>query len=132
MKPIDPSAALEVREAEQPRPERNVTARVFAIFASNWPHLQVSRPTLDLWATQLAGIPEDVAIEAAVRCVRECEFWPSVRTFLDAVTATTSETVRPVEYAPELPEATDPAKVKATIADARRALEIAEKKRSPK
>lgn len=123
MNPIEPSKALEpARQSSGPPPGRNVTARVFAVFASAWPNREVSEPTLNLWATQIGDVPADIAQEAAVECVRSCEFWPSVRTFLETVDGVKAARRREVFIAPELVEGRDLDLARSKVAEIRASL----------
>lgn len=123
MNPIDPSKAIEaVGRSSSPPSSRNVTARVFAIFASAWPNREVSEPTLNLWASQIAAVPSDIAERAAVECVRSCEFWPSVRTFLETVEGVKTAMRREAFTAPELVEGRDLDLAKAKVAEIREGI----------
>ena len=123
MNPIEPSKAIEaVGRSSSPPPGRNVTARVFAIFASAWPNREVSEPTLNLWASQIATVPSGIAERAAVECVRSCEFWPSVRTFLETVEGVKAAMRREAFTAPELVEGRDLDLAKAKVAEIREGI----------
>jgi hypothetical protein len=107
--------------------QKMTTGQVFAVFASAWPTKEISTPTLNLWASQIGDLAPDLALDTAAACVRLCEFWPSVRTFLETLEGVKAARRREAFTAPELVEGRDLDLAKQKVGEIRAALGIAAK-----